>query len=410
MAQDDTPSGDRTGTYSRRRVLAGGSAALLAGVAGCSGGGGGGGGDGGDTATETETESGGDGGATTTTTSQSMSEPEKPDSITVRAWGGTWEESVRKSIAEPFTSDTGIDVEFDNTDRTVMQGKIRTAIQQDRAPPVNVMWTTVTAAHKEYEFGLANPLDPEIVDNLDLMFDLATPDVDGNPPYLSMYSYTYALCYNEEELQSLQGNTDPVGSWTDLTDSMYEGNLGVYDNGYGLHPVLAALADVDLGSGNYGPMWDQLEAFAPSVGLVGDDTNLTQGITEGEVAYAQLLVNNIVDAVRNQDEPLGWTIPEEGTTAWQDSMYTPKNQDESHTYWSQVFINYAASTDVQTDWTTTLNLPMLNQDAEPQEWMAEDPAFPTTQEELDNLITPDPGVYVENSSTWYDQFSQIISA
>jgi len=395
----DSDSSEQTVSQSRRRdFLLGGSAVLLGSLAGCSGGGS-------ETSTtgDTTDSSDGNGGQTTDT-----STPSKPDSITVRAWGGSWQESVEKSIAEPFTNDTGIDVEFDNTDRTVMQGKIRTAIQQDRKPPVNVQWTTVTAAHKEYNYELANPLDPSIVDNIDNMFDVAVPDVDGNPPYLSMYSYTYALCYNEDELESLQGNTEPVSSWNDLKQDMYSNALGVYDNGYGLHPVLATLSGTELDSGNYGPMWEQLRQLNPSIGLIGDDTNLTQGITEGEVAYAQLLVNNIVDAKRNEDKPVDWSIPEEGTTAWQDSMYTPKNQSESETYWSQVFINYAASTDVQTDWTKTLNLPMLNQDAEPQDWMAEDPAFPTTQEELDNLLTPDPGVYVENSSAWYEEFNKII--
>lgn len=382
MTIDDTPSRGPASESSRRRFL-GSSAAFLTTITGLAGG--------------------------TTARTQEQT-PSKPDSITIRAWGGTWEESVDTSIAQPFTEDTGIEVNFDNTERTVMQGRIRTAIQQNRAPPVNIQWTTVTAAHKEYEFGLANPLDPGVVDNVDSMFDLAIPAVEGNPPYLSLYSYTYALCYNENEVESIQGNTDPVSSWNTLKEDTYQNNLGVYDNGYGLHPVLATLAGVELDSGNYEPMWAQLRELEPSIGMVGDDTNLTQGIREGQVAYAQLLVNNIVDAKRNNNEPVDWTIPEEGTTAWQDSMYTPKNQDESHTYWSQVFINYAASADVQTDWTRTLNLPMLNRNVEPLDWMIDDPAFPTSQEQLDSLLTPDPGVYVRNSSEWYDMFNQIVSA
>lgn len=383
-ANGETP--DRT--VSRRKFIAGSSGAAIVSVAGCLGGGGG------EDTTPTE-----DTGTVT---------PEKPDSITVRAWGGTWQDSVDKSIAKPYTDDTGISVEFDNTDRTVMQGKIRDAVEQDREPPVNVMWTTQTAAHKEYKLGLAERLNPELVPNMDEMFDLAIPNIDGNPPYLNLYSYTYSLCFNEEELERIQGNTDPVGSWADLQASRYKDEFGLYDNGYGFHPVLAKLADVELDAGEYGPMWNVLRKFEPSVGLIGDDTNLTQGIKEGEIAYATLLSNNIVDAKREQGMPVDWSIPEEGATAWTDSMYTPKNQDPSHLYWSQVFINYAADAENQTDWTGTLNLPMLNQNVEPVGWMEGDPAFPTSQEELDQLITVDPGVYARHSSTWYQEFNKIM--
>jgi putative spermidine/putrescine transport system substrate-binding protein len=327
----------------------------------------------------------------------------------VRAWGGSWQGSVEESIVPAFTEDTCIDVEFDNTDRTTMQGQIRTAIQQDREPPVNVMWTVRTAAHTEYGQDLTDPLDPDVVTNMDQMFDLAMPNVDGDPPYLNLYSYSYALCYNEEELDSLQGNTDPVEAWETLKDEMYEGSLGVYDNGYGLHPVLAALAGIELDADDYEPMWEQLRELEPSIGFIGDDTNLTENLRAGEIPYSQLLVNNIVDAVREEDEPLGWAIPEEGTTAWQDAMYTPRNQPEGERYWSQVFINYAASEEVQNDWINTLGLPMLHENVEPPEWMADDPAFPTTQEQLDALLTPDPDVYLENQSEWYDMFNQIVS-
>ena len=379
-------TGDRNeaanSTYrpSRRAMLSAGSAALVSGVAGCLGGNGNGNG-----------------------------EPEKPDSITVRAWGGIWEGSLAEHVGDAFTEDTGIEVQYDNTDRTVMQGDIRTAIQQDREPPVNVMWTVEPALHEEYLMDLAEPLDPDIVTNLDEMFDLAIPDVDGDLPYVVLYSYTYSLSYNEEALEEVTGSTEPPESWTDFLDEQFENEFSQYDNGYGFWPVLSELTDTPLGADDLQPVYDQLEAFRPSIGHIGDDTSLTQQIREGEVAAGPLLMNNLREAFE-EGEPVGWTIPEEGATAWGDGMYTPRNQSESELYWSQVFINYACAAENQEGWTGGLSLPMLNSNVEPLDYMVDDPAYPTSEEDFENLLTVDLDVYTERKSELYEEFNVIMGS
>jgi len=371
-------------------MLGAGSAALVSGVAGCLGGNG------------TDTANGNGNG-------NGNGEPEKPDSITVRAWGGVWEGSLAEHVGDAFTEDTGIDVQYDNTDRTVMQGDIRTAIQQDREPPVNVNWTVEPALHEEYLMGLAEPLDPDIVTNVNEMFDLAIPDVDDELPYLVLYSYTYSLSYNEEAMERAHGTSEPPDSWADFKDPEFENEFGLYDNGYGFWAVLSELTDTPLDSDDLQPLYDEIEAFRSNVGHIGDDTSLTQSIREGEVAAGPLLMNNLRGAFEEGD-PVNWTIPEEGATAWGDGMYTPRNQSDSELYWSQVFINYAAAAENQEGWTEGLSLPMLNSNVEPLDYMVDDPAYPTSEEDFENLLTVDLDVYTEIKSELYEEFNVIMGS
>lgn len=374
----------------RRAVLATGSAVALGGMAGCLG----------DDDTDDEPELDPD------------DEPDKPDSITVRAWGGVWEESLLDSIGEPFTAETGIEVTTDNSDIQVAQNDIRSAIDQDREPPVNVNWTIVVFMHSEYRQGLASPLDPEVVPHLDEMQELGQPDVDGDPPYVSLYPYTYALCYNEEALETVQGNSEPVGSWEELWDDQYEDWVGVYNDppGDGFLPVMAELAGVELGPvDEMDAMWDKLEELEPNIGYLGSDASIAQTLQEQEIAYAAGYLPNNLLGPQDEDVPVDWTIPEEGATVRTDCLYTPKNQSVEELYWSQRFIDFALREDNQRNWMEALQMPMLNENVDPLEWMEGDPAFPTTDAEFDDLLWTDLDVYTEHSSEWFDRFSQVIS-
>ncbi|MEF8812431.1 MAG: extracellular solute-binding protein [Halovenus sp.] len=375
-------------TTSRRTVLSMGSAALVAALAGCTG--------------------GDDDGFATVDDLDPDDAPGEPDSITVRAWGGIWQESLNEHVGTPFTEETGIDVQYDNTDRSVMQGDIRTAIEQDRETPVNVMWTVEPSLHEEFLMDLSEPLHPDIITNVSQMFDRAVPNVDQDMlPYVVLYSYTYALSYNEEAMERAHGTTEPPDSWTGFLESDFEGEFGQYSNGYGFWPVLSELTDTPLNAEDLQPIYDQLEEFVPSIGHIGDDTSLTQNIREGEIAGAPLLMNNLFEAYQ-EGEPVNWTIPEEGATAWGDGMYTPKNQSESELYWSQVFINYAMAAENQEGWTEGLSLPMLNSNVEALDYMTDDPAYPTSESDFDQLLTVDLDTYTERKSDMYEEFNIIM--
>ena len=381
----------------RRRFLASAGAASAVAFAGCSGGSGGSGS--GDGSTDTESgDSGSDGG----TTSQS-SVPPKPDSITVRAWGGAWQENLDEYVSSAFTEETGIPVEYDNSNEDEMQAKIRTAIRQDRTPPVDVQWSLTKTSFQSLQMELIQPLDTEVVPNITNLLGAGKPETDGAEwPFANLYSYTYALTYNTDRMES-----EPT-SWSIWWEDQWENDIGLYTAGHGVTPVIAEMTDTELGAvDDMEPVWEEYRDLKPNVGAIGDDSTLSQNLRQGEVAMSVMLPANIVNA-QDDGAPVDYTIPEEGARAGRDTMWTPKNLDDSHTYWGQKYINTAASGDVIGPWCRNLGVAPLHPDAEIPEWMVEDVAFPTTEDQFSQMITPSLDVLTENEPDWETRVNEIM--
>ncbi|MEY7851143.1 PotD/PotF family extracellular solute-binding protein [Natrarchaeobius sp. A-rgal3] len=381
--------------HSRRRFLTISSTAGLLSIAGCLGG---------DEDDETSTEVDPD------------SEPEKPDSITMRAWGGNWQESIENSIAETFTEETGIEVRYDNTNFQVIQNQVMEAIDQDREPPVNVVWTQSLMGFSAFQQGYTQNLNPDLIPAYENMIGPQIPDEhipdNDHIPYVAMYGYTYPINYNSDQLE--QNDQELPESWSDWWDSQYENSIGLYENATGLFRPLAHVADVDLrpdmDQDEMEPMWEMLEELSPNVGLVGSDPPLTTGLTDGEISLTHFLPNNIANQ-KDEGEPVDWYLPPEGSTYQTDGFYVPGGQNESEAYWSQVFMNYAMRDDVQQEWFRQLQSPMLNQNTSvPEEisWMADDSAFPTTQEQIEDLWHIDPMTYARHRQYMVSRFNEII--
>ncbi|WP_435079536.1 ABC transporter substrate-binding protein [Halococcus sp. AFM35] len=383
----DTNTGTTLKGISRRQFLAATGTASTVTIAGCLSGSGGGGGNG-------SGSSNGNG-------STSSSVPSKPDKLTVRAWGGSWQKSLKNAVAKPFTNKTGIDIGFDNSSEEVMQGKIRTALRQDRTPPVNVNWSTTPLTYKSFQAGLMSPLDPKVVTHLSQLLPPAKPNTgDMAWPFTSLYSYVYTLSYNTNILSS------SPSSWTDLWSDKWKNSIGLYQNGTGTTPVVAKLVDEKL-DGDMTEVWNRYRKLKPNVGVIGDDTQLTQNLRTGEISMAALIVSNAYN-VKKQGAPVDYLVPEEGAVAKRDAMWIPKNQQDKYTYWGQKFIDYAIRKENIGEWGRKLGVAPLNPNANIPQSMAKQTAFPTTQKQFNNLITVKPANYVENSSYWFSQFNQIM--
>ena len=382
----------------RRKFIAAAGAASTAGLAGCSGGGGG---------TTDSDGSGGNGGGESTGTASSSGggEPAKPDSLTVRAWGGAWQDNLDEYVSQPFTEETGIEIEYDNASEDQTQAQIRTALQQDREPPVNVQWSLTKTSYQSYQLELIEPLDTEVAPNITNLLGAAKPTVDGAEwPFVNLYSYTYALTYNTDQVSS-----EPT-SWSMWWDDEWESDIGLYPSGHGVTPVIAEMTDTEMGPvDEMEPVWEEYRDLKPNVGTIGEDSQLTQSLRQGEVSMAVMLPANIVNA-QDEGAPVDYTIPEEGARAGRDTMWIPRGQSESHTYWGQKYINTAASPANIGPWCVNLGVAPLSTDAEIPDWMVEDVAFPTNEEQFSQMITPPLDVLTEHEPDWESRVNEIMGS
>lgn len=123
-------------------------------------------------------------------------EPAKPSELIVRAWGGSWVESLKAGVSDPFTAATGISIRHDLTEDNEIQPKVWAAVAQKRIPPIHVNWDTTTNATKSALRGVTEDLSD--LPNLAHVTDLAKPvGLDGFP-IVNTYGYVYVMAYRPE--------------------------------------------------------------------------------------------------------------------------------------------------------------------------------------------------------------------
>jgi len=357
------------GRISRRHLLAGSSAALLMAGAG----------------------------------SRAMaSEPEKPAEIIVRAWGGSWVDSLKSGVSDPFTKLTGIAVRHDLTEENEIRPKVWAAVDQGRVPPIHINWDTTTNATKSALRGVT--VDLSDLPNLKNAMETAKPvGLDGFP-IVNTYGYVYVLAYRPEAFP----NGAPK-SWKELLDPRLKGRVAFYNDGIGMHfPAQVAgggkLEDIP---GNMAPAWEFIKQLKAQSPLLGEDPDFTTWFQKGEIDAACTISTNAREAKKNGIN-VAWTVPEEGCKYDTDGFWIPKGLPANEEYWAKQYINLALSVESQQVWLDGLGLPGVIPGVNPPADLVGDPSYPTKPEDFARLIRIPGKVQVENESEWFATFKSIM--
>lgn len=329
-------------------------------------------------------------------------EPDKPKEIIVRAWGGSWVDSLKKGVSDPFTEMTGIAVRHDLTEDNEIQLKVWAAVAQKRVPPIHVNWDTTTNATKSALRGVTEDLSD--LSNLAHVSELAKPvGLDGYP-IVNTYGYVYVLAYRPSAF--------PDGapkSWKDLLDPKFKGRIALYNDGIGFHfPAQVAgggkLEDIPA---NMQPAWDFIAKMKAQAPLLGEDPDFTAWFQKGEIDAACTISTNAREAKANGVD-IAWTIPEEGAKYDTDGLWIPKGLPENELYWAKQYINFAITKDAQQVWLDGLGLPGVTPGVTPPADLVGDPSYPTTEADFKKLIRISAKVQVENESAWFAKFKEIM--
>ncbi|WP_157014671.1 ABC transporter substrate-binding protein [Mesorhizobium xinjiangense] len=329
-------------------------------------------------------------------------EPEKPGEIIVRAWGGSWVESLEKGVSDPFTEMTGIAVRHDLTEDNEIQPKVWAAVAQNRVPPIHINWDTTTNATKSALRGVTEDLSD--LPNLANVTDLAKPvGLDGYP-IVNTYGYVYVLAYRPEAFPD-----GPPKSWKDLLDPKFKGRIALYNDGIGFHfpAQVAGGGSLDDIPGNMQPCWDFVEEIKAQEPLLGEDPDFTTWFQNGEIDAACTISTNAREAKKNGID-IAWVVPEEGAKFDTDGLWIPKGLPENELYWAKQYINFALTKDAQQVWLDGLGLPGVVPGLTPPEDLVDDPSYPTKEEDFADLIRISSKVQVENESDWFAKFKAIM--
>jgi len=329
-------------------------------------------------------------------------EPAKPAEIIVRAWGGSWVDSLKAGVSDPFTAATGIAVRHDLTEDNEIQPKVWAAVAQGRVPPIHINWDTTTNATKSALRGVTEDLSD--LSNLAATPDLAKPVGLEGYPIVNTYGYVYVLAYRPEAFPE-----GPPKSLQVLLDPKFKGRIALYNDGIGFHfPAQVAgggkLEDIP---GNMQPAWDFIAKVKEQAPLLGEDPDFTTWFQNGEIDLAVTISTNAREAKKNGVD-VAWTVPEEGAKFDTDGLWIPKGLPENELYWAKEYINFAITKDAQQVWLDGLGLPGVVPGLTPPADLVGDSSYPTTEEDFKHLIRISSQIQVENESAWFGEFKKIM--
>lgn len=327
----------------------------------------------------------------------------KPSKLVVRSWGPPWSSTIGDIPGKAFTAKTGIPVEFDLTDFTVMDTKVRLAVRSGHRPPVDVMYTIGRSCYAASAQKVLVPLDPGIVTNLAHISPAGKPQGSASD-YVLVYTYTTPLIYRTDKLKLTNGM-----SWQVMWDAAYKGRLFVPANFDPLLFPVAKMLKHNPASGNLAPVWAKFKTLRPNIQVVGDDTPFINNMKTGEVWLGSALVGDALALQQTTKVPVDWIVPKEGAVLTGDGMYVPKNLPSDVTYWAQVFVNEVIDARLQTQWTGKVETVPTNLGATPAAFMKGNPAFPFTAAEIEKYAIPEPlAAAAKNGDGWQANYTAAI--
>lgn len=320
------------------------------------------------------------------------------NSITLNmgTWGGSWEKNVRETVIEPFTEETGIEV------NSVAGGGgdrfSQIVAQQDGSPPVDVSLHAgsklVQGSNSDLWLSLESDLVPTLSD---------IPDMFKGEDWVARVYTAGALLYNTEEVSSAPS------SWEALFDSEYQGDISL-DTEFPNHDLMT-LSLLNTGGESYQEIDSAFELYSE---LIEDqDPNYVSTTDE----FGNLLANESILIGRywaaraafwnNEDgTPVTATVPEEGAMTTMFGPGIPKNISDEKREAAGQLVEQMLSTESGRAFAEQVYYTSPNPNVEYPNNVREQIITP---EDLDRLETPDYSWLTENQGEWRERANEIVN-
>ena len=226
----------------------------------------------------------------------------------------THPEDLLESIAEDFTAETGIEVEFIN-----LKGELADRVRSEQAnPQADIMFGGDTATYmvldKEGCFAKSNPSWAANV-------DAAYKDPEGH--WYGTYRTPMVLFYNTETLDAADAPKD----WTDLADAKYKDQIVTRDaKSSSMRSTVAALVQYITATQGEEAAWNYIAALNDNIkNYYNSGSMMFQAIGKGEASISMAVINDVFKNRDNNGMPLEMVIPSSGAIVITDCVAQIEN-------------------------------------------------------------------------------------
>lgn len=308
-------------------------------------------------------------------------------------------EEFQEATLDPFTEETGIEVEVDTGSNADRLSQLQLAGGED--PGVDVVLISDYYAALGQEDDLFEEVGASQVPAMDEIADFAVEDAYLGPAY----SYQlYGTLYSTDELSAQE-----AADWELWGDDQFTGRLALPDMSVTAGQLMVSGVAEQHGEGPYDvdAGFDTLGGWSPGIlQFYSSSTEVTNLLTQGEIAAAGSLNGFATDLVAS-GEPVAWTAPEDNRFMATNRVMIAEGTENSEA--AHQFIDYLLSVQGQSDSAEVVGDLPVNLDAEiPAE--LEDVVGEIAADPVEaGYSTLDPAELVETRDEWVDRFAREVS-
>jgi putative spermidine/putrescine transport system substrate-binding protein len=335
----------------------------------------------------------------------------KPSSLTVRVWAGPLKDGMADSCGASFTDKTGIPIKWDTSDEGAIHTKVNNAIRAGQRPPVDVSFQLQTRGYLSGVQDLVMPISPKVAPNLEAVNASVSkpPELpsDEGWAYANVYSFMIPVIVRTDKV-----DPDSITSWEDLFDPRFKDAIE-WDQQYASTAFsIAKLLGVEPSEddpASMDPVWEKIATAKPNIAVLGDDAASVKALTEGEVDVS---IHGVFDKIEaeNAGAPVANVVPKEGALLLGDAVYIHKGIPDDSAYYAQVFINECLDAAQQTKIADALGVIPVNPEASVPDYMKDEPkVFPLTEEQISAsaILAPIPAM-ARNQDAWQAAFDKAV--
>jgi putative spermidine/putrescine transport system substrate-binding protein len=315
------------------------------------------------------------------------------DKLVVSIWGGSWRDLVKDTVAQKFTKETGVAVEF-VTGGTI--DRLNKAKLTKDSPESDITFTTSHVGWLYVNDGLYEKLDLSKVPNAKYLAEEARI----SPYHLGSWAYVYTIGYRSDLIKDIKFNT-----WNDLWNPALNGKIAAPDFDPSHIIVVSAIL-----SGGDAAHWEKgeakLKALKPNFkAFYTNDANSQQLLATGETPVQVVLSMNAYYMI-GQGIPITVTIPKEGGVLGVDTVAIMKGSKKAELAYT--FINDLYDPEVQAEIAKQKkgSPAVLNAKLDPD--VAKLPGVFSTAAQWKKQINIDPKLRAEKTAEWRKWFAENI--
>lgn len=320
----------------------------------------------------------------------------KPATVSFDVWGGTWQDLCIEAAIDPFTEETGVDVEFMIGSAPDRYNKHQT--QKDN-PPTDLTQTQLDYLVRGQKEDLWLDLDSDIVP---VYADV--PDIFKDDGWLAHHFTASSIVYNSENVDS-----KPTDMGVFL-DPEYKGRIALAEPNERT-PAFDLMAfslyktdgetykDIEAGFEMYEEILQTMEPkFGPATEQYG------QWFETGEIDIARIWAARSA-SWSDQGIPLQFSIPKNGAMIYAAGHAIPANIPENKIEWVGKLIESFMSPEASKQFANQMYYPTVNPNVTYSEDIGQKVPL---MDSVDSLILPDYDWLAEGREEWTERALNLI--